>query len=337
MGDSISQAGVTAIVCCHNSAAVITPTLKALSRQEIPSACGYEVILVDNNCSDETVELARQAWQGMGFPLRIEREDTPGLIHARKRGVAAARYDVVMFVDDDNALAPDWVVKIRALFRERPDVGIIGGRNIADIQGAKPWWFDRFESMYACGPRAEAAALNPKKNFGAGLAFRTPLIRSVLFSELPLFLTGRTGAQLTLGEDSEMVMRSQLLGWDFFYDPSLILRHRILGKRLQWAYLKELAGEGGKAWILLHIYQRLLEKKEPLTGGLLFWEILGRWLRFIKKHRWKIFTKAGEGAWSSIGYARLLGMKRGWWQTKGRYMAIRKQIMNHFAPTADKG
>lgn len=330
MHDIRLRAGVSTVVCCHDSAAVIETTIRALARQDVPANLGYEVILVDNNCGDRTVDLAKAAWEGARFPMRVVTERTPGLIHARRKGVSAAAFDAVLFVDDDNVLEPDWVARLPGLFRRMPNVGIVGGRNIAEIGGEKPAWFDRFQAMYACGPRAEGAVLNPKKIFGAGLAFRTEAVRSALSSSPPMVLTGRIASRPSLGEDSELVMRCRLSGWDFYYEPSLLLRHRILARRLRRPYLRSLASEGGRAWIILQIYQRLLERTAPPSLSGLGLEILGRWLRFFRKHGWKGFGADEEGSWRAVGRARLAGMVRGLWTYGAAYPRIRYRIITHF-------
>ena len=55
--------GVSVVVCCYNSADVIIPTMTALSRQDVPHGIGFEVLLVDNNCTDNTVQLALKIWK----------------------------------------------------------------------------------------------------------------------------------------------------------------------------------------------------------------------------------------------------------------------------------
>jgi glycosyltransferase involved in cell wall biosynthesis len=327
--DSGLRSGISAVLCCHNSAEVIEPTIRALSRQEVPADLGYEVILVDNNCDDRTVDLAKAAWEGAVVPLRVVTERIPGLIHARRKGVSVAAFDTVLFVDDDNILEPNWASRLPELFRRMPNVGVIGGRNVAETDGEEPVWFNRFQAMFACGPRAERAALNPKKNFGAGLGFRTELVRSVLSSSPPMVLTGREGSRPSLGEDSEMVLRCQLSGWDFYYEPSLVLRHRIQARRLHWPYLRSLAAEGGRAWIILQIYMRMLDRTEPPSLGGLGFEILGRWLRFFRKHKWRGFGADEEGSWRSLGRARLEGMVRGMRTYGAAYPRIRRRIINH--------
>ncbi len=330
MEETQLKPGVSAVVCCYNSAEIIVPTIEALSRQEVPASIEYEVILVDNNCTDNTVQLAKEAWQNQSYPLRIVEEKEPGLIYARKTGVKSASYDILLFVDDDNILNPDWVTKLYHLFQEMPQVAIIGGYNQALIHGSKPAWFDRFESVYACGPRDDKPGLNPQKLFGAGVSFRTGVINSVLFSDLPLFLVGRTKSTLIRGEDTEMSLRCLLLGWNSYYDTSLRLQHNLLPRRLTWDYVCQTKKGGGTARIILKIYRDLLKHQEPWNFTKFVRYVLREWRQYFKKYKKASFNIKKPGAESSFSYYWLLGMTRGLWIYRATYPRIRMDILEHF-------
>jgi len=338
--DERLKPGVSAVVCCYNSADVIVPTVRALAGQDVPPGAGYEVLLVDNNCTDNTVQLAKEAWNNPGYPLRIIKEKTPGLIYARKAGVKSAVYDILLFVDDDNILAPDWVEKLSRFYREMPRVGAVGGHNEALLQGERPGWFDRFQNVYACGPRDVGAGVDPRKKFGAGLSFRTGVIRSILFSGPPLFLVGRTKNALIRGEDTEMSLRCVLMGWEFYYDPSLKLQHNLLPQRVNWDYVCRARKGGGVSGIILKIYFDLLENKEPGDYGAVVRFVLRKWKEYILQYKRRIFFINKEGTDTSFWFYRLLGMSRGLVTYRKTYRHIRRQIVDHFktgrkSPDAD--
>jgi glycosyltransferase involved in cell wall biosynthesis len=328
--------GVSVVVCCYNSGEVIVPTIKALSRQEVPPDIEYEVILVDNNCTDNTVQLSKDTWKNPSFPLRIVKEKEPGLIYARKTGVKSARYDILLFVDDDNILNPDWVTKLYHLYQEMPKVAIIGGYNQALIQGNKPSWFDRFENVYACGPRDDKPGLNPQFLFGAGLSFRTRIIKSVLFSDLPLFLVGRTKNTLIRGEDTEMSLRCLLLGWDSYYDSSLRLQHNLLSKRVNWNYVCQAKKGGGTARVVLKMYRDLLNNTEPWCFSMFVRHVLREWKKHFIKHKKNIFHFKKPGSEASFQFYWLLGVSRGLFLYRKTYHRIREKISEYFKTKTDK-
>lgn len=324
------EPGVSAVVCCYNSAQVIEPTIRALAEQQAPQGINYEVILVDNNCTDKTVRLAELAWGDAGYPLRVIKEKEPGLIYARKTGVNNANYDILLFVDDDNILAGDWVKILHRLFKEMPNVGAIGGYNEALMPGNKPHWFDRFQGVYACGPRASASGLNPNKLFGAGLSFRTEVIKKILFAPLPLFLVGRTKNTLTRGEDTEIVLRCRLMGWDIYYDDNLLLKHNLLPQRITWDHVRRARKGGGAAGIILKIYRKLLKGDKPFSYTELVHHAFRQWKRYFKDNKKSFFHTRKEGYQSSFDFYRMLGMTGGLFSYMIKYPHIRKQIFAYY-------
>jgi len=322
--------GVSVIVCCYNSSRTITPTIGALSVQKIPENAGFEVILVDNNCTDDTVSRARRAWTNPRFPLRVVREMKPGLMHARVTGLKSVHHRITLFVDDDNVLRTDWIAKLIRIYGENPRVGAVGGYNRATFPGEKPEWFDLVEGVYACGPRDSGPGLNPKKMFGAGLSFRTRALESALFSELPLFLVGRTGDDLSRGDDTEISLRLRLKGWDFYYDDSLVLHHNLPRNRLNWRYVCQARKRGGEVSLLLKFYRDLLNGRETLSYGDAVRLVCRKWKKFFADNKLNSIGIRKAGSGSSIRFYRLVGMTRGLLIWKSRYSGIRRQILNHF-------
>jgi len=306
--------GVSVVVCCYKSAEVIAPTIKSLSVQEVPQGCGYDVILVDNNCTDSTLQLAKEAWENTPHPLRIVKEPEPGLIHARKTGVMNARFEFLLFVDDDNILEPDWVCGLWDLYRQQPRVGAIGGLNEPLFDGEKPSWFDDYSLVYACKPQAgHSGVMTDRKTLvGAGLSFRTSVIREIFSSTLPLFLVGMKKNLLLRGEDSELCLRAALMGWDLWYERSLRLKHYILGKKLNWDYVLHLREGGGAAEVILAIYRDLLAQKSPLSYKELSSSICREWEDFWAKLKEKdLSLLRKEGAYESFSYSYLKGKTDG--------------------------
>ena len=196
--------GVSVIVCCHNSSEVIGPTVDALSRQILSKGYRYEVILVDNQCRDDTVQVAKQAWFMGPRRLKIIQERRLGLMHARLAGLRAASCRYLIFVDDDNILSSKWVDNVYNIFSHQPDVGLIGGRNLPLTDRPAPEWFPKFYGVYACGSRIKPSRKRGFKLFGAGIAFRTTILRKVMFNPPAFFLVGHTGKALKRGDDTEM-------------------------------------------------------------------------------------------------------------------------------------
>lgn len=81
-----------------------------------------EVIVVDNNCSDQTVLLAKK------YPwVKVITENKQGRGHARSAGFNSATSEIIGRIDADSRLAPDWVERVKARFEtDRELMGITG-------------------------------------------------------------------------------------------------------------------------------------------------------------------------------------------------------------------
>jgi glycosyltransferase involved in cell wall biosynthesis len=139
----MTQDGVTIILCCFNSEQRLPTTLKHIADQiEIKDAI-IEVILVDNRCTDGTVDLFNKWSQTLtgNFFTRIVREETPGLMAARLCGVRHASHETMIFCDDDNWLSPTYCQIALHTLIDNPDVGLAGGNSLAEPECTPPAWF----------------------------------------------------------------------------------------------------------------------------------------------------------------------------------------------------
>lgn len=113
----MSHAKISVVIPCYNEQDSIARCLEALRVQTLKP---YEVIVVDNNCSDKTVAIARL------FGARIVRETTQGLVAARNAGMNAARGDIIARIDADSVAAPHWVAQIAELLTDESLQAVTG-------------------------------------------------------------------------------------------------------------------------------------------------------------------------------------------------------------------
>jgi glycosyltransferase involved in cell wall biosynthesis len=243
--------GVTVLICTHNGAARLEPTLTHLAAQRVPPATPWEVVIVDNASTDDTAATASRLWPAAApAPLRVITEPLLGLGHARRRGLEAARYGIVAFVDDDNWLAADWVAIAAAVMATHPDVAACGGFSEAVYEAAPPSWLAPFTPLLAVGPTATPAGDitdAPGLLWGAGLVLRLAAWQALVRGGFEPLLVGRTGRALTTGEDAELCLALRLAGWRLWFEPRLRLRHYMPASRLSWPYLRRLHRSNGMA------------------------------------------------------------------------------------------
>ncbi len=260
---------LTFVVCCHNSAARLPPTLACLAAQEAPAGCAWDVVVVDNASTDGTAAAARAAWpRGAPAPLRVVAEPRLGLSHARQAGLEAARGALVCFVDDDNWLAPDWARVACATLAAHPHVAACGGRGEPVCAGPPPPWFARFVRLYACGPQApdaEQATNAAPVLYGAGLIVRRAAVAALPARGWRPLLVDRQGTSLTSGGDAELCLALRLAGGALRYEPRLRFQHALPASRLRWAYLQRMQWGNGLSSVDLDPYVFALDGP-PATG-----------------------------------------------------------------------
>lgn len=285
---SPAAAGVSIIICVYNGASRIKETLEHLLGQQVSPEIGWEVILVDNNSTDDTVPIARQTWQS-GIPMRVVHEPVKGITHARLRGIEAARYEYLSFVDDDNRVNPDWIETIYRTFSENPEIAICGGEITGEYEISPPQWFLKVKSSLAIGAQGNATGDITKSGrllWGAGLSFRKPVFSELVRKGFRFHTQGRVGKRLGAGDDSELNMAFIAGNYRLFYIEHLKLSHFMPASRIDWLYMEKVFCGLGDSEVLLFIYRLCLRGcRFPLTA--LYLSVTGYSILYFG---WRILT-----------------------------------------------
>jgi glycosyltransferase involved in cell wall biosynthesis len=117
---------VSVIIPAFNEEAYIEDCLKYLQYQiEKP----FEIIVIDNNSTDKTVELAKKFKD-----VRIISEKKQGITFARNAGFNEAKGDILARTDADTRVQPDWIKKIKEAFeKDEKLLGLSGPGHYYDI------------------------------------------------------------------------------------------------------------------------------------------------------------------------------------------------------------
>jgi glycosyltransferase involved in cell wall biosynthesis len=128
-----AQLRFSVVVPAYNEAAFIAETLRSLRHQDFTGP--YEIVVVDNNSTDATADIART------FGVRVVEERVPGVCQARQRGLVEAAGEIVVSVDADTIYPPTWLSRIDAAFRS--GAGVVGVAGPCRYRDA-PWWIGGF-------------------------------------------------------------------------------------------------------------------------------------------------------------------------------------------------
>ncbi|MDP1718993.1 MAG: glycosyltransferase [bacterium] len=117
---------ISFIIPARNEEAYIGKTIEHILKQ--PAELVKEIIVVDNNSTDRTSEVAA------AYPkTKVLKETIPGTNRTRQRGVDAATGDIIAFIDADNWLAPDWCEQALRLLNKPGVVAAAGIYRYRDV------------------------------------------------------------------------------------------------------------------------------------------------------------------------------------------------------------
>ena len=140
------------IVCTYNRAKYIGNLLESIAANDLPRN-EYEIVLVDNNCTDNTREICEVfATKHKDVNFRYVVESEQGLSAARNKGIKEAKGDVLVYVDDD-ALVDTWYLRTIVEYMDaHPEISAVGGPIIPLYEDTEePKWMTHFTRELLCG------------------------------------------------------------------------------------------------------------------------------------------------------------------------------------------
>jgi len=116
---------ISVITSTHNPRPdYLAETVEALARQSLPPD-RWEYLLIDNASSPERTPRVDLSWHPQA---RMIREENLGLTPARLRGIREAQGDLLIFVDDDNVLDPNFLEEALRVAEQKPFLGSWSGQ-----------------------------------------------------------------------------------------------------------------------------------------------------------------------------------------------------------------
>jgi hypothetical protein len=237
---------LSVILCTHNPRPdYYAATVDGLRAQSLVFSA-WELLVIDNASASGREPSVDLSWHENA---RVIREDKLGLTPARLRGIREAKGELLVFVDDDNVLDPDFLKTALRLAHEKPFLGSWSGQCRPAFEVGPAEWTRRYWGNLAIREFEEDRWSNLPRlantmPCGAGLCVR----REVTKHYLKLHDTGRrgfqfdrTGDSLVSGGDNDLAASACDLGLGVGIFCSLKLVHLIAPERLSARYLERLA------------------------------------------------------------------------------------------------
>jgi glucosyl-dolichyl phosphate glucuronosyltransferase len=256
---------ISVVVSTYNRADRLAVAINSLLSQV--GAVRYEIIIVDNNSSDDTAEVVRRVVARTGRLVRYSFEPRQGLSYGRNTGIALARAPIIAFTDDDVRVSSDWIAQLKRAFDEHPDAGYIGGRVLPEWVAPPPRWLTTAHwaplALQDYGPdvqisgRVRAVCL-----VGANLAFRKEVFARVgLFSGS----LGRVKDGIGSTEDHDLQLRAWRAGIHGMYVPAVAVTAEVTPDRLEKQYHRRWHRGHGRHCAMMRLREFVPEDLGPMS------------------------------------------------------------------------
>ena len=231
---------LSAIISTYNRAHFLDGLFDSVLKQTI-HCNNYEVVIVDNNCTDNTAEICQRfmlSHPEMKVNYCVEKQQ--GLSFGRNRGIVESSGEIVTFLDDDALIAPDFFETTLYYFDNHPKVNAIGGKILLQYMDKKPNWYNPFlASLLGYFNRGEKEQPFTNDYFrGSNMSFRKEV-----FAKHGGFNTtlGRVGKSLFGNEEKELFYRFKSKGEQMWYVPSTVVYHLVPIERTYPEFVKRQA------------------------------------------------------------------------------------------------
>ena len=299
---------ISIIICSYNRAHNLPECFEHLLKLEGMDAVQWEIILVDNNSTDDTQSVSVRYDETSSLNIRYIFEGQQGLSFARNKGIETATGKYVVFIDDDIRVTPQWLRTIYDTF-EKFECDAVGGRIHIESPQSLPAWIS--PDMYGFlghqdfGNEAHQMDGHTEFPFGGNMA-----VNRNVFSDIGTFNTqlGRRGEgsksdELFKGEETNFFHRLADSGGLFRYHPDILVLHKILPYQLEKRFFLTLHKNAG----ILKAQQDKRPHKRSFLSIPLF--VFPQLLRAITHYARKVVTDGKNGAFRKrMNIAYFIGM-----------------------------
>lgn len=302
---------ISILVPTHNRSEILVRTLECVANLDVPEGAEPELIVIANNCTDDTVSICEASIARLPFPGKVVEEPTPGLNPARNRAVREARGELCLLLDDDVAFEPTWLAEVHAFFKEQP-ADLAGGQTRLWWEAVdRPDWFTpRLDQLLSMAELGDA----PKELAGfVGVVGANFWFRRKVWEAIGEFRNDldRSGTAKLGGGESEFIQRAVQHGYRVFYSPGGAVQHWVAPGRIEPGYLLSVAEGTARGRMRFKPPMSPFKAARSLVGYTYLW--LGAQLRAALT----TLTRGRDHAMhhrvlSSAGWGGLLGLADRW-------------------------
>ena len=274
------QIELSVIVSSRNRAKQLATLIQCLGSQRDIEKLNWEIVIVDNNSSDNTKEVSYAFCEGSNLKINYIFEPKTGLSYARNTGVLASKGSLLLFVDDDVLIPAEFISNALFGVQEFNEFHIFGFKVLPDFEEIKsqnprfkpPFWmtfkkpFNISQSFLPVHDLGSEPLSYPNRITGnpLGACF---LVKKEVFEKLGPFREDIGAGQSGAHEDSEFFWYALLNKFKILYWPYAVLYHPVTSERLSAKYLHQWYFNSGKSLYLVKNTGRIFNiNKKPILG-----------------------------------------------------------------------
>ncbi len=296
--------------------------LNAVEYLQIPDNTKLEWIIVDNNSPQplEQQVYIQDAIKRIGF-ARVIAEKRQGLTYARNTGTKVAKFDWIIFFDDDNEPHTQYLMSLRKLIHNNPKVFCWGTGSIfvrfleTKNQGNLNQYKSIFQERHLDNDKIfEGQHWGKNYPIGTGMCARRETLNSyVQFVEKGIYTaTDRTGRSLVSGGDIQIVMHFLRQGLQVGTSPTLVLNHLIEKRKTELNYIikQQYWTASSNIFVWNQVYEEKVSLKFLSSSQIL--------LKIVKQFYYFLRVKELSIAGACVALGSVLG------EINSRYVAAEK-------------
>jgi glycosyltransferase involved in cell wall biosynthesis len=247
---------LTIVIPAYNEQSYLAACLDSIADQTIMPT---EVIVVDNNSTDDTIKIAKE----YSF-VKVMKEKKQGVFFASRKGFNAAKSDVIGRIDADTILPSSWVESIQDHLAENSVAAVTGPVNYYDMPLPHAnYWFDHMMRVLTYN----LAYDNSPFLYGSNLAIRRKVWRQ---------LASRLCTDPDIHEDIDLAIHVKQKGHEIVYSKSLL--SGASGRR----YNDGMRSFGGYIGMYRRTYSRHKMHSMAIYPALFMWS-----LGYLLMHPWR--------------------------------------------------
>jgi glucosyl-dolichyl phosphate glucuronosyltransferase len=231
---------ITVAICTWNRCELLRRTLCRFAEEVYPPHVPWELLIVNNNCSDDTEKVVHSFSDRI--PIRQILEPRQGLSIARNAAIGSAQGEYILWTDDDVIVDPEWLTAYESAFLRHPEAAFFGGPIHPLFEGSPPRWMETeawplISTAFAALDYGteECEIFGNELPFGANYAVRMDWQRRHLYDPR----LGRRADTTISGEETMVLLAILKSGGNGWWIPTARVMHWVPKSRQSIAYLRD--------------------------------------------------------------------------------------------------